>query len=334
MNPLRRLLGAVRRRPLRTLAIVFLTAFVGLNVLAYRHARAMLTFDSAAPRTASPQALSLVEKLKVVACGVSVPRPENQRTPDALGLPFTTLRLRASDGVGLEAWQIDAPQPRGTVLLFHGYAASRASLLGEAQAFHRLGYSVVLVDFRGGGGSDGNTTTLGFQEAGDVATALNHARTRSELPRPHVLYGQSMGGAAILRAVAVGDVRPDGIILDSVFDRMLGTVRNRFALMKLPSFPTAELLVFWGGRQSGFNGFEHNPADYARRCECPTLVQIGALDRNVGQDESRALFESLPEPKQYEVFADAGHVSLLAADPAKWTANVERFFKSLAKREK
>lgn len=333
MNPLRRLFAAVRRRPFRTLVIVLVAVFVGLNVLAYRHARAMLTFDSAAARTASPQALSLVEKLKVVACGVSIPRPANGRTPEALGLPFTTFRIRAADGVGLEGWRIDAPSPQGTVLLFHGYAASRASLLGEARAFYDLGYSIVLVDFRGSGGSDGNSTTLGYEERRDVAAAVDFAKTEG-LPRPYVLYGQSMGGAAILRAVAVYDVRPDGIVLDSVFDRMLGTVRNRFALMKLPSFPTAELLVFWGGRQSGFNGFEHNPADYARRCECPTLVQIGALDRNVGQDESRALFESLPEPKQYEVFADAGHVSLLAADPAKWTANVERFFKSLAKPEK
>lgn len=330
MNPLRRFFAAVRRRPFRSFAIVLVVSFVGLNVLAYRHARAMLTFDSSAARTASPQALSLGEKLRVLACGVSIPRPENLRTPEALGLPFTTFRLRATDdGVALEAWRIDSPQLRGTVLLFHGYTASRSSLLAEAQAFHELGYSVVLVDFRGSGGSDGNTTTLGFAEAGDVVAAFNYARATAALPRPHVLYGQSMGGAAILRAVAVHDVRPDGIVLDSVFDRMLGTVRNRFALMKLPSFPTAELLVFWGGRQAGFDGFSHNPVEYAHRCECPTLVQIGALDRNVGQAESRSLFDALAGPKQYEAFDGAGHVSLLAADPAKWKANIERFLKSL-----
>jgi len=330
MNPLRRFFAALRRRPFRSLAIALVVAFVGLNVLAYLHAQAMLTFDSSAARTASPQALSLGEKLRVLACGVSIPRPENLRTPEALGLPFTTFRLRVEDGVTLEAWQIDATQPRGTVLMFHGYSASRASLLAEANVFHELGYSVVLVDFRGSGGSDFNTTTLGFAEAGEVASTFNNTRAQGVLPRPHVLYGQSMGGAAILRAVAIyHGIQPDGIILDSVFDRMLGTVRNRFELMKLPSFPTAELLVFWGGRQAGFDGFSHNPADYARRCACPALVQIGALDRNVGQEESRALFDALAGPKQYAVFDTAGHVSLLAADPAKWKANVERFLKSL-----
>lgn len=328
MNPLRRLFAAVRRRPFRTLAIVLFAAFVGLNVLAYRHARAMLTFDSAAARTASPQALSLVEKLKVVACGVSIPRPANERTPEALGLPFTTFRIRTSDGVGLEGWRIDAQSAQGTVLLFHGYAASRASLLSEAQAFCDLGYSVVLVDFRGSGGSDRDSTTLGYEEGGDVAAAVDFARMEG-LARPHVLYGQSMGGAAILRAVAAHDVRPDGIVLDSVFDRMLGTVQNRFRLMKLPPFPAAELLVFWGGRQAGFDGFTHNPVEYARRCECPTLVQIGALDRNVGVDESRTLFGALAGRKEYAVFDAAGHVSLLAADRALWSANVERHLKSL-----
>jgi hypothetical protein len=50
---------AIRRRPLLSIALALLLGFVALNVLAYRHARAMLTFDSAAAeRTATPERLS------------------------------------------------------------------------------------------------------------------------------------------------------------------------------------------------------------------------------------------------------------------------------------
>ena len=58
-----------------------------------------------------------------------------------------------------------------------------------------------------------------------------------------------MGAASVLRSVHSCGVQPDAIIAESVFDRMLTTVRHRFELMGVPSFPCAELLVFWGGRQ-------------------------------------------------------------------------------------
>ena len=147
------------------------------------------------------------------------------------------------------------------------------------------------MDFRGTGGSDGSANSLGYHEANDVAAAVRYARERA-LPRPLVLYGQSMGGAAVLRAVAVLDVRPDAIIVESVFGRMIAAARNRFALMGVPSFPSAELLVFWGGVRAGIPGFDHNPAEYARACDCPALVLHGAEDRHARLEEAQAIYDN------------------------------------------
>jgi hypothetical protein len=85
-----------------------------------------------------------------------------------------------------------------------------------------------------------------------------------------------MGAAAILRAVHAHAIQPDGVILEAVFDTLLNTVRHRFRAMQVPAFPSAELLVFWGGRQWGFDGFEHNPSGYAASVHCPTLLMHGA----------------------------------------------------------
>ena len=48
---------------------------------------------------------------------------------------------------------------------FPGYATPKESLLGAASAFHGWGYTAVLVDFRGVGGSSRSDTTLGVREA-------------------------------------------------------------------------------------------------------------------------------------------------------------------------
>jgi uncharacterized protein len=327
----RHLLGLAHRHPWRTAMTVALAGFVLLNILAYRHARAMLVFSDDASKTPPPQSLSAWGKLKVLTLGVTVPRPALGCTPGNIGLAAETVRFTADDGTNLEAWLIVPPAAKGTVLLFHGYSASRSAVLPEAKAVVGLGYAALVVDLRGSGGSDGSVTTLGYDEARDVAAALEHARARG-LPGPVVLYGVSMGGAAVLRVVAVHGTDPDGVVVESVFGRMLGTVRNRFALMGAPPFPGAELLVFWGGVRTGFNPFGHNPEEYARSCRCPALVLHGGADRNARPEEGRAIFENLAGRKELIVFDGVGHTSLYGANPDLWATSVARFLSSVPAR--
>ncbi|QDU22204.1 alpha/beta hydrolase [Urbifossiella limnaea] len=318
-----------RRHPWRTTAVVLLTGVVLVNVVAYRHARAMLAFATDGAKTAPPEGLTAWGKAKALALGVTVPRPALGRTPSDSGLSAETVRF-AAGGVNLEAWLVAPPGAKGTVILFHGYAACRSALLPEAAAVVELGYAALVVDFRGAGGSDGSDCTLGHDEARDVAAALRFARER-KLPGPVVLFGQSMGGAAVLRAVGALGADPDGIVVEAVFARTLTTVRNRFALMGLPSFPGAEMLVFWGSVRGGFDAFAHDPAEYARGCRVPALVLHGGADRNATPAEGRAIFEALPDRKELVVFDGVGHTSLCAADRPRWAAAVGRLVGSVSK---
>jgi len=209
-------------------------------------------------------------------------------------------------------------------ITFHAYTSCKSSLLGASSAFHDLGYDVLMVDFRGSGGSVGDRTTMGYDEANDVVAAVNFAARRWP-SRPLVLYGQSMGGAAILRAVADLGVNPSAAIIESTFDRLLSTARNRFHAMGLPAAGLSELLVFWGGEQIGYSGFKHNPADYAARVHCPVLVMQGGLDPRVTDAQARNLFDHLAGPKEFDLFPNCGHCGFLAQDPARWTAIITDF---------
>jgi alpha-beta hydrolase superfamily lysophospholipase len=303
-----------------------------LNFLAYQHARAMLTYGRGGQRTPPPQELSTWQKVGVLLGGVTVPRPENTRSPQDLGLTSETVRFPNEDGAVVEGWLVTPLHPRGTVLLFHGYAAARSSLLEEGRVFYELGFAVLLIDFCGSGGSDGNVTTLGYQEAKDVSAAVRYVQARG-LPRPLVLYGQSMGGAAILRSIAALGVKPDGVILESVFGRMLGAVRNRFDAIGVPSFPGAELLVFWGSVQLGFSGFDHNPEEYAPACDCPALALHGAEDRHARPEGAEAIYKNLKGTKELVIFAEAGHTSLHKVAPQRWRDCVGQFLtKQLVRR--
>jgi alpha-beta hydrolase superfamily lysophospholipase len=284
----------------------------------------MTSFVAAGERTAPPERLSTTEKAVVLVTGVRLPRPANGQYPADVGLASQTCTIRGEKGVDLEAWWIPHPEPRACVLLFHGYSACKGTLLPEARAFFALGCEIFLVDFRGSGGSSGNVTTLGVHEAEDVVQAVKYARAHSAA-RPLILYGRSMGGAAILRAIAKRQLRSDGVIVECPFDRLVSTVGNRFSSMGLPSFPMAQLLVFWGGVQQGMNGFAHNPADYAACVHCPTLVMHGSLDPRVSIGEVQAVHAALTGDKQLTFFPRAAHESYLAVDPDLWTATVSGF---------
>ncbi|HYH64610.1 MAG TPA: hypothetical protein VD866_07950, partial [Urbifossiella sp.] len=107
----------IRRHPWRTLALAALAGVVLLNVVAYRHARAMLAFSADGTKTPPPEGLTAWGKAKALALGVTVPRPAVTRTPGDIGLSAETIRFAADGGVNLEAWLIAPQGAKGTVIL-------------------------------------------------------------------------------------------------------------------------------------------------------------------------------------------------------------------------
>jgi pimeloyl-ACP methyl ester carboxylesterase len=308
--------------------LVVIAGFAGLNALAFNHAEAMLRFSDGGPRTTTPERLGLVSRLEVLLTGVNIPRPATRRRPSELTPQCRVLSVPVPSGVTLASWYCNRGEGTPVVILFHGYSAEKTSLLREARAFLALGASVMLVDFRGSGGSSESYTTVGVHEAEDVAAAVHYARRR--LSHGEIfLFGRSMGAAAVLGAVHAHGIKPDGLILEAVFDTLLNAVRHRFRAMQVPAFPGAELLVFWGGRQWGFNGFAHNPSEYAASVHCPTLLMHGERDPRGSVSESRRVFEAISGPKEFVTFERSGHGSYLSHHAEKWRTTVGRFIESM-----
>jgi uncharacterized protein len=260
-----------------------------------------------------------------------VPKPNSSKTPSDIGLSYSTQRLTVNSSEWVETWLIPASsaEAKGTVLMFPGKDSSKAKqLLAPAQVFHDLCYNPLLVDFRGVGGSSGNTTTLGVREAEDVALVLKEA-DRLQLKRPYILYGISMGSAAILTAIAKENIKPDGIILELPFARSIDTLRSRVRAFHIPSFPLAELIVFWGGVQHGFNAFAHNPVTYAAQVPCPTLIMHGSLDQWTTIDEIREILQNLRGSKELVVFPNTGHSLLVTVDQKLWKESINKFLQGI-----
>lgn len=324
---MRKVVSWMWKRRLRCAGAAVLALIVLLNALAWRHAHAMTHFvrhdpSARADGTAGPERLGLIQKAGVLFGGVTIYRPENRATPADLGLAYDTITFPGDAGA-LEGWYVPHAESRGLVLVFHGYTSCKGEMLPELKGFHDLGYSCFLIDFPGSGGSDGDATTIGYRESADVARTAQYARQK--WPGRLILFGQSMGAAAVLRAEAVDGVKPDATVLECPFDTLMHTVEARFALMGLPAFPGAELLLFWGGVQNGFKGFAHNPVDYAKNAAGPVLMLHGSADSRVTPAQARAVYANLPGEKELYVFDGLAHESYAQARPEEWKEAVGRF---------
>jgi hypothetical protein len=89
---------------------------------------------------------------------------------------------------------------RGFLVYFHSHAANRAEgrfLLNYAAIKN---YNLCLMDMRGSGQSEGEFSTLGIKESGDVYAMIKDLQRKYQCDRI-VLFGRSMGAAAVLKFI-------------------------------------------------------------------------------------------------------------------------------------
>jgi alpha-beta hydrolase superfamily lysophospholipase len=299
---------------------ILLGLFLLGNVIIYNHAYRFSHFSTTATtKTNRPEDLGFVAKVKTLFLGVEISRPVNSKFPQRA---FKTIRIPGEET--LEAWQIDVINPKGVVLLFHGYSASKSSLLTYAEELNNKGYTTLLVVFRGSGGSTGNVTTIGYKEAKDVQNVFIYADT-AMAHLPITLFGCSMGAAAIMKSVAELDVKPRNMIIECPFGRFRTTTQKRFEAMGVPSFPFADLLMLYGGMQLGFNTYAHNPVQYAKNITVPTLLLFGQKDQRIPLASIQEIYSNLQGPKLMKVLPNSAHQNNITNDAQEWHAQVNGF---------
>ena len=310
---------------LRRILIPLLVMFVLLNIMSAFHAYKFTHFYSEPGlKRVKPEEMSMGDKAEAIFLGVKYPKSVNTLIPQ---IPYETVYLKTSDNLKIEGWHCRQDSPKGTVILFHGHGSSKSKVIPEAMSFYSLGYNVFLVDFRAHGGSQGNTCTIGYDEAEEVKLAYDHI---SQNEKNIVLWGISLGAATITHAISQYDLKPSKVILEMPFASLMDAVKGRVRTMGLPAQPISSLLAFWGGIEQGFWAFSHNPCDYATEINCPVLVQWGRNDARVTEAEANCVFKAVPgRQKKLVIYENSGHQSLFANETEKWEKEITNFLKAV-----
>ena len=145
-------------------------------------------------------------------------------TPADLGIEYSTVQVPGEVGA-LSTWLMMQKDPRAPIaLVVHGLTASKANFLPLGAEIYKLGYSVVMFDFRGHGDSEGWAFSFGYAESGDVKSVCEWVHTKFPENRISAI-AYSAGAFATLKSVSEG-LHFDKVVLDSGYYRLENVVKK------------------------------------------------------------------------------------------------------------
>ena len=109
------------------------------------------------------------------------------------------VEIQSHDGLKLSAHLIENENPVGLIIMVHGYRSHPIFDFSCAvEPFYAYGYSMLLIDHRAHGYSEGRHIGFGVTERHDLVRWAQYAKARWE-NLPVIFDGVSMGGATTSR---------------------------------------------------------------------------------------------------------------------------------------
>ncbi len=226
------------------------------------------------------------------------------------------LQIESYDGLKLHAVWVPAENPKGTILLAHGYRSSK--IIDFSLAFgmyHAMGMNILLPDQRAHGKSEGRFITFGVKESRDMQTwVAYHNDTFGKLPL--VLSGLSMGASTMLY-LADADLPENvkGIIADCGFTSPKEIIKSVFhSIIHLPAETTLWATDLFARLFAGFSLTEKDTRKILQNSKLPVLLVHGMDDGFVPCEMTRQAYAVCKEPKELLLVEGADHgVSFLVA---------------------
>jgi alpha-beta hydrolase superfamily lysophospholipase len=195
-----------------------------------------------------------------------------------------------SGGRTLQAW-IYRPSgdPRGVVLLAHGWGSTAANMLNWSRFLAEAGWASLAFDMRGHGKSEGGDSMSLPRLTEDIDQASAFVDSRADLARlPRAVLGHSMGGAAVLLALSRG-LPVQAAIITSSFARVETATDYVLRKRLLPPVIFRKVVKGVWSLRLGRGMGAYEPERTIRDVKVPLLLAHGTEDPTVPMRELRRL---------------------------------------------
>ena len=218
--------------------------------------------------------------------------PDPERVPPAAaGLAgVDELEISGADGETLVAWYAKARDGKPTLLYFHGNAGNAAGRAERVATYAGAGYGILLMNYRGFGGSSGRPSEAA--NVADAEAAYAYLIAQGLSGDDIVLYGESIGTGVAVRLALSQPVR--AVVLDAPLTSTVDVARRTYWFLPLRLIMTDQ----------------YRNIDRIGSLTVPLLILHGARDRVTPVAQGRRLYEAATTSKSMEIFPEGGHSDL------------------------
>ena len=242
------------------------------------------------------------------------PRRESMLAPHPLDVCQVTVKVEPGLHIGGRLYPAGPQAP--AILYYHGNGEIAADYDGIAPLYTRMGVTLLVMDYRGYGRSDGAPTARYLlADAVTVFDAVGRIFEDNGLaPAQLYVMGRSLGSAAAIEVALHAGEQLAGLILESGF-------ADTFALL-------ARLGVRIQGADDARDGFG-NPAKM-ERISTRTLVIHGQADVLIPASDGQELYRRCAAlDKQLALIPRAGHNDLMMVGMAQYFEAIRAFVHSV-----
>jgi alpha-beta hydrolase superfamily lysophospholipase len=247
-----------------------------------------------------------------------------------MSLPCEETDIQSNDGLRLHARFIPAEgKAERMILCAHGYKGTAEGDFGRAVHFFHKNCSMLLIDERCCGKSEGQYITFGAKEKEDVILWEEWLEKKNTEHLPVYLYGISLGCATVLMCSDYHfskDVK--GIVADCGYTSMksiLGSLAWRW--YHIPGWYITPFVDIWCRIKGHFAMNDADAEKALRSSNLPVIFFHGTKDDFVIPENSKNNYAACTAKKELYMIEGAIHAVALNVDPDTYTVKTEAFFK-------
>ena len=238
----------------------------------------------------------------------------------------------SSDGLRLHATWFPQGECKKIVICFHGYTSQgMKDYLGLSGYYLKNGYSMLLVDERAHGESEGKYIGFGCLDRIDALKWINWVLRKCGEDVEILLHGTSMGGATVLMMSSLElPAQVKGIVSDCAFTSPKEVFSHVLKSMyHLPAFPVMNISDFLNKRLAGYGLDECNAAREVKKAKVPILFIHGSGDTFVPYSMCETMYENCASSKKKLIIEGAAHAECYYKDTAAYENALTEFIGGL-----
>ena len=231
------------------------------------------------------------------------------------------------DGLKLSGTWLETENPKGTIILAHGYRSCKLVEFSMVLDFYQgYGLNILLPDQRSHGKSEGKIITFGVRESRDMKRWIRWVNKR-EGNRPIILSGLSMGASTMLfLADEKLPANVKGIIADCGFTspwEIISCVFRR--VTHLPATPSLWVTELFARIFGDFSLRQKNTKDVLKYSRLPVLMVHGMEDGFVPCEMTQQGYDSCAGEKELFLVEGADHGLSFLKDSERYKEKVRAF---------